>query len=95
MKEYGAPTRTFEQQGTANRDTNEDKLISSSRIRGKKADSSKLPNTGDNMDKTKVVLSALSKHENDTRYCINSKDFCVVWRVENPLRPLIKESLLI
>jgi alpha-glucosidase (family GH31 glycosyl hydrolase) len=38
-QEHGAPSSTFEQQATADRDTNEDRLRRSSRIRGKIADS--------------------------------------------------------
>jgi hypothetical protein len=35
MRKYGAPSTTFEQQITADRDTDDDKLRGSSRIRNK------------------------------------------------------------
>jgi hypothetical protein len=77
---------------TTNRDINENQLRRSSRIRDKTADWSKLP---DNTNDKNGVYSTLSKHEKDTRYRINWKDFRVVWRDENRYRLLIKESLLI
>jgi hypothetical protein len=95
MKARGVLSSTFEQQATADRDTNEDKLGRSSRIHSKKVDSLKLPNNNDNTDDKKVVLSALSMHGNDTGHRINWKEFRVVWRDENPYRLRIKESLLI
>jgi hypothetical protein len=95
MKEHRAPLSTFEQRTSVDRDTNENKLRRSFQIRGKKVDLSKLPNTDDEIDQKKVVLSALQTHGNDTRHRINWKDFRVVWRDENPYRLLIKESLLI
>jgi hypothetical protein len=52
MKEHGAPSSTFEQQATADRDTDENRLRRSSRIRERKADSPKLP---DNTDDKKAV----------------------------------------
>jgi hypothetical protein len=95
MKEHGAPSSTFEQEGTADQATNEEKLRRSTRIHGNKGDLSKLPNTNDNMDHKKVVLLVFSKHEYDTGYRINWKDFHVVWRDENPYRLLFKEPLMI
>jgi hypothetical protein len=95
MKDHGTPSSTFEQQTTIDWDTDEDQLRRSSRIRGKKADSAKLTNNKDNSDDEKVVCSALSKHENDTEYRIDSNDFRVLWRDENLYRLLINESLLI
>jgi hypothetical protein len=95
MNARGPPSTAFEQHATAVRDTGKDQLRRSSRIRGKNADLSKLPNIDDNMDHKKVFCSALSKHEKDTRDRTNWKDFRVVWRDENPYKPLIKELLLI
>jgi hypothetical protein len=60
MKKYGAPSSTFEQKGTADQATNEDKLRGSSRIRRKNADPSKLSNNNDNTDdKKSSSLSSL------------------------------------
>jgi hypothetical protein len=95
MKEQGAWSTTCEQQATVDRDTVEDKLIESSRIRNKNTDLSKLPNYDDNSDDKKVVYSALSKYEKASKHRINWKDVRVVWRDENPYRLLIKESSLI
>jgi hypothetical protein len=61
IKENEAPLTNFEQQTTADRETDGDKLRRPSRIRNKNPDSSKLPNTCDNVDNKKVVVSALSK----------------------------------
>jgi hypothetical protein len=47
------------------------------------------------MNNKKVVLSALSKHDNVTGHRIIWKDFRVVCRDENPYTLLFKESLLI
>jgi hypothetical protein len=92
MKEHGAPINAYKQLTTIDRDTDENQLRRSSRIRDRKADSPKLP---DNTNDKKAVCSALSKHEKDTGHRINWKDFRVVWRDEDPYRLLIKESLVI
>jgi hypothetical protein len=92
MKEHGAPINTYKQITTTHRDTDENQLRRSSRIRDRKTDSAQLP---DKTDDKKVVLSALSKHEKDTGHRINWKYFRVVWRDENPYILLIKESLVI
>jgi hypothetical protein len=95
MKEHRAPISAFKQQTTTNRDTDEDKLGKSSRIRSKQSDWSKLLNSDDNIDDEKLVLSDLSKYNEDTGHRTGRKDFRVVWRYENLYRLLIKESLLI
>jgi hypothetical protein len=53
----------------------------------------KLHNNVDNIDDKAVVLSALSKHVQDTGHRINWEDFRVAWREENLYRLLIKGSL--
>jgi hypothetical protein len=92
MKQHGAPISAYKQLTTTDRDADENQLRRSSRIRDRKADSSKLP---DNKDDKKVVYSPLSKHKNGSGHRLNWKDFRVVWRDENTHWLLIKESLLI